>query len=66
MRPGDRCEVYDLGRWRPAIIDSHPEFGWVCVVGLPARAGSASVLVERVRLSRETDGDNEAAARKKE
>lgn len=50
IRPGDPCEVYELGRWRSAIVDSAPEFGWVCVVGIPGRAGSASVPIGRVRL----------------
>jgi hypothetical protein len=54
--PGDIVEVCEQGRWRRAIVDSAPEFGWVCVVGLVGRTGSVSVPVKNVRLKMETNG----------
>lgn len=51
MKPGNIVEVCERGRRQRAIVDSTPEFGWVCVVGLPGRAGSVSVPLKNVRLN---------------
>ena len=52
VQPGDEVAVFDRGRWSPAIVDSAREFGWVCVVGLRGRAGSASVPAHSIRITR--------------
>lgn len=51
LRHGMEVAVLDRGRWVKGTVDGVPSFGWVCVAGMPGRAGSASVRVCRVRIA---------------
>lgn len=50
MKPGDVVTVLDRGKRLRGVLDSAPEFGWVCVLDVRGRAGSVSVPVRDVQI----------------